>query len=39
VSHAVIHSGVVERSGDVVSGRLEEELIRLLLAYLAASRE
>jgi Tetracyclin repressor-like, C-terminal domain len=39
VSHAVIHGGVVERSEDAVSGRLEEELVRLLLAYLAARRE
>jgi AcrR family transcriptional regulator len=36
VSHAVIHSGVVERPDDLVSGRLGEELIRLLLAYLHA---
>lgn len=34
VAHAVIHNGVVERSDDVVSGRLGEELIRLLLTYL-----
>jgi len=39
VSHAIIHSGIVERSGDVASGRLEGELIRLLLAYLAVPRE
>lgn len=38
VSHAVIHSGVVERPDDVISGRLGEELSRLLLAYLRAPR-
>jgi hypothetical protein len=36
-SHAVIHGGIVERPGDLASGRLGEELIRLLLAYLGAS--
>jgi AcrR family transcriptional regulator len=36
VSHAVIHWGVVERPGDLASGRLGKELIRLLLAYLGA---
>jgi AcrR family transcriptional regulator len=38
VSHAVIHNGVVERPDDLVSGRLGEELIRVLLAYLRAPR-
>jgi AcrR family transcriptional regulator len=37
VSHAVIHCGVVERPGDLASGRLGEELIRLLRAYLGAT--
>jgi AcrR family transcriptional regulator len=39
VSHAVIHNGVVERPDDVTSGRLGEELIRLLLAYLRAPND
>jgi AcrR family transcriptional regulator len=39
VSHAVIHCGVVERPGDLASGRLGEELIRLLLAYLGTPGE
>ena len=38
VSHAVIHSGVIERPGDLASGRLGEELMRLLLAYLQTPR-
>jgi AcrR family transcriptional regulator len=38
VSHAVIHSGVVERPDDLVSGRLGEELIQLLLTYLRSER-
>ena len=38
VSHAVIHNGVVERPDDLGSGRLGEELSRLLLAYLRAPR-
>jgi AcrR family transcriptional regulator len=36
VSHAIIHSAVVERPRDLASGRLGDELIRLLLAYLSA---
>jgi hypothetical protein len=38
ISHAVIHNGVVERRDDLVSGRLGEELIHLLIAYLRAPR-
>jgi AcrR family transcriptional regulator len=38
ISHAVIHNGVVERRDDLASGRLGEELIHLLIAYLHAPR-
>jgi AcrR family transcriptional regulator len=33
-AHAAIHNGIVERPGDVASGRLVDELVLLLMRYL-----
>jgi len=39
VAHAVIHNGVVDRPGDVASGRLADELVVLLTQYLTRPGE
>ena len=38
VAHAVIHNGIVERPGDVATGRLVDELVLLLTRYLKRRR-
>lgn len=38
VAHAVIHNGTVERPRELASGRLGEELTRLLVAYVRPLR-